>query len=175
MKRTIICIVMLMALLLTACGTTAEEPSPTEAPAQTKASVAKPTENISVDYNLNKELAEVEAKEDELSASADLMTQMGMNGLSAQLLELWDNELNSLWTRYVDLLDEGEKAEAIKEENAWISDKEAKVLEEGAEYEGGSMQGMVMNDVEKRLTRERCYVVATYIGDIVGQTVQIPD
>ena len=43
------------------------------------------------------------------------------------------------------------------EERRWIEQKEAAVAEAGAEFEGGSMQPMIMNDKAAELTKARLY------------------
>ena len=45
------------------------------------------------------------------------------------------------------------------EENEWIAKKEAAVTEAGSEFEGGSMQSMIKNDIAAEMTKERVYVL----------------
>lgn len=47
-----------------------------------------------------------------------------------------------------------------EEELRWIADKEAAVQEAGAEFEGGSMQPLIMNQKAAALTSDRVYELA---------------
>lgn len=47
-----------------------------------------------------------------------------------------------------------------EEELRWIADKEAAVQEAGVEFEGGSMQPLIMNQKAAALTRDRVYELA---------------
>ena len=53
-----------------------------------------------------------------------------------------------------------EMAVLTEEELRWIADKEAAVQEAGAEFEGGSMQPLIMNQKAAALTRDRVYELA---------------
>lgn len=47
-----------------------------------------------------------------------------------------------------------------EEELRWIADKEAAVQEAGAEFEGGSMQLLIMNQKAAALISDRVYELA---------------
>lgn len=53
-----------------------------------------------------------------------------------------------------------EMAVLTEEELRWIADKEAAVQEVGAEFEGGSMQLLIMNQKAAALTSDRVYELA---------------
>ncbi len=53
-----------------------------------------------------------------------------------------------------------EMAVLTEEELRWIADKEAAVQEAGVEFEGGSMQPLIMNQKAAALTRDRVYELA---------------
>lgn len=93
----------------------------------------------------------------ENSIENEPLTQTEYNEKSGELYELWDYTLNRLW----DVLKKTQDTETMQalteEERAWISSKEAAVAEAGAEYEGGSMQPMVMNREAAKLTKDRVY------------------
>ena len=50
-----------------------------------------------------------------------------MNQLTAQWYWLWDDELNSLWSRLSEELDAETKAKVLDEQRAWIKRKEENV------------------------------------------------
>lgn len=53
-----------------------------------------------------------------------------------------------------------EMAVLTEEELRWIADKEAAVQEAGAEFEGGSMQPLIINQKAAALTSDRVYELA---------------
>lgn len=53
-----------------------------------------------------------------------------------------------------------EMAVLTEKELRWIADKEAAVQEAGAEFEGGSMQPLIMNQKAAALTSDRVYELA---------------
>lgn len=111
---------------------------------------------------INEELAGIEetsaAMEKELQ-SANL-TQIELNETSAELYKLWDDELNSIWSRLKETLDEDEMAELLTEQREWISYKESEVATVGEEYGEGTMRALVENDRAAELTKERVYELA---------------
>lgn len=93
----------------------------------------------------------------EYSIQNDSLSQMEYNEKTQQLYELWDWMLNRVW----DVLKQTQDAETMRaltdEELAWIALKEQEVASAGAEYEGGSIQPMVMNQKAAEMTEIRVY------------------
>ena len=87
---------------------------------------------------------------------------MDMNETSGQIYQLWDDTLNVIWGIMKTNLNPELMDQLTVEERAWITEKEAAVREAGAEYEGGTMQSLVMNGKAAELTRERAYELAEY-------------
>ncbi|MDD6216089.1 MAG: DUF1311 domain-containing protein [Roseburia sp.] len=117
--------------------------------------------------DINDELAAVEkqAKEIEDKLQGDDLTQGDYNILTGQLFNVWDDELNAIWSRLKDTLSEEEMEKLTKEEREWIADKEEQVKEAGLDAEGGTMQPMLENDKAAELTRERVYELADYLSE----------
>ena len=92
--------------------------------------------------------------------------QQEMNQLTAQWYQLWDDELNSLWSRLSDELDTETKAEVLDEQRAWIDRKEKNVKGAGMAAFGGSLQPQLENDTAKDMTRARTYILAGYLADV---------
>ena len=111
------------------------------------------------------ELADIESKAAAIDATAKSSdaTQMDMNTATGDIYTLWDDELNSIWSRLKEKLDEETMAKLLEEQRAWVADKEKQVASVGADYEGGSMQSMVENDKAAELTKERVYELADYL------------
>lgn len=125
------------------------------------------------DINLNDELSEIEKQseilDEEIKTSSDYLK------IADESYQLWDNELNVIWDRLKEVLSDEEMAELVSEELDWIDEKEEKAAEEAAEYEGGSLYSMILLVNKAKITRERVYELASYLGEIVGQTVNVPE
>ncbi len=108
------------------------------------------------------------ATAEQLAAQAEetlqaAMTQTDMNLAAAELYRIWDDTLNIAWMYLKQELDQETMQQLTTEQLAWIAEKEATVAAAGAEYEGGSMQGMVMNLEAAELTRQRIYILAEHL------------
>ena len=124
-------------------------------------------------------LAELEQVEEQSAQLEEQITtyassQLELNLASRDLYYLWDEELNDIWSRLKELLSEEEMSALTTEELEWIAFKEAEAEAAGSEYEGGSMQPMIMNLRKAELTRERVYELAAYLGEQTGQTITAP-
>lgn len=126
-------------------------------------------ENVSEkndDTSTEKELVSVEEQAAALQnrIQNEDLTQTELNTLTAELYQLWDTELNQIWGRLKDTLDEETMKKLTEEERNWIIEKEQQVKEAGTQYEGGSMQSMVENQKAAELTKARVYeLVESYL------------
>lgn len=114
---------------------------------------------------LNRELAALEEKAQEMedNLQSGNLSQIEMNRLSGELFQLWDDELNSLWSRLKDKLDSEQMEQLTEDERAWIKWKDQAVKEAGSEAEGGSLQPLLENDKAAEVTRERVYELAAWL------------
>lgn len=118
-----------------------------------------------IEYSIDDELALIEqlASELEDKLQKEDLTQSDMTEISSQLYQLWDNELNVIWAKLKETLDQTTMENLTKEEREWISYKEDEIKKAGVEYEGGTMQPMVENDKGAELTKTRVYELAEYL------------
>ena len=100
---------------------------------------------------------EADTAEIEESIETDMLTQIEYNEKTKQLYESWDLALNKVWEALQNILDEDDMASLTIKERDWVNAKEQAVKEAGAEFEGGSMQPMVMNQKGAEMTKERVY------------------
>ena len=84
-------------------------------------------------------------------------------------------ELNDLWSRITDRIDENSKQALLEEQRAWVKRKEAHVTEAGAEFEGGTMQPFLENCAGKEYSRKRCYELAEILAELEGEDFVVPD
>lgn len=166
MKKKLLCLWLITICMLTGCGTNEEGMNDSKILFDT-------IKDSELDYDLNDELAEVEVQSEEFENKLqDDITQMELNQTASNWYTLWDDELNSLWSRISDTVDVDTKSTILAEQRTWITDKEAAVAEAGADYEGGSMQALIEYKKAAKLTRARCYVLAACLGEAIGQTVE---
>lgn len=103
------------------------------------------------------------AFEIENSIQNDPLTQLEYNEKTNQLYEMWDSDLNAIWSELKASLDADDFDKLLSEQREWIAAKEAEVKAAGAEFEGGSMQPMVMNQKAAELTKTRVYELLEYL------------
>jgi uncharacterized protein YecT (DUF1311 family) len=135
------------------------------------------TENVNdkkQSKSIQDELAEIELKSAEYeNADWGSMGQQDMNQLTAEWYQLWDDELNSLWSRLSDELDAETKAKVLEEQRAWITRKDENIKGAGAAVYGGSMQAQLENSTAKDLTRARAYILAGYLAKVRNESFSI--
>ena len=85
------------------------------------------------------------------------LTQTDFNEKSQQMYEIWDSLLNEIWSILKRNLSVEDMKVLTAEQLEWIAMKEQSMKEAGAEVEGGSMYGMVVNQKGAELTKERVY------------------
>lgn len=109
--------------------------------------------------NLKDNLALIEdrAASLETSLETETLTQSEYNENTEALYWLWDSALNQIWEVLKQVLDTETMASLTAEELEWIAAKEQAVDEAGAEYEGGTMQPMIMNRKAAEITKTRVY------------------
>ena len=93
----------------------------------------------------------------EKSISNDLLTQTEYNEKTQELYEVWDSALNTVWSTLKQTQDADTMNRITDEEREWIALKEQAAAQAGAEYEGGTMQSMVMNQKAAEMTKARVY------------------
>ncbi len=101
------------------------------------------------------------------------MGQQQMNQHSAQWYRLWDDELNSLWSRLSEELDAETKAKLLEEQRAWIKRKEGNVTAAGLGALGGTLQPLLESENAGEMTRARVYVLAGYLAEVRKESFTI--
>lgn len=124
--------------------------------------------------SIEEEIARIEEQSREHCAiDTSNMVQVEMNYHSAQWYELWDNELNSLWSRLSKELDADTKAKVLEEQRAWIKRKEGNVVAAGVQALGGSLRPLLESETAAEMTRARVYVLANYLADVRNESFTI--
>lgn len=122
---------------------------------------------------IQNEITEVEAKSNELESIDYSDSQYTMNQGMADLLTLWDDELNSIWKRLIEKLPASEKEAFVKEQQAWIKQKDANADAAEVENGGGSAGPTFRYFREEEMTRVRVYYLAEKLAKIQGESFEI--
>ncbi len=124
--------------------------------------------------SIQDEIARIEAQSRaHLDIDSSNMGQQDMNQHSAEWYQLWDDELNSLWSRLSDELDAETKARVLEEQRAWIKRKEENVKAAGMQALGGSLQPLLESETAGEMTRARVYILAGYLAEVRNETFTI--
>ena len=107
-----------------------------------------------------------EMSQEHCNIDSSSMGQQQMNQHSAQWYRLWDDELNSLWSRLSEELDAETKAKLLEEQRAWIKRKEGNVTAAGLGALGGTLQPLLESETAGEMTRARVYVLAGYLAEV---------
>ena len=141
-------------------------------------------EDVYTDDAFDKEENHAESIQDEIARVEEMsrehcdidssyMGQQQMNAHSAEWYKLWDDELNSLWSRLSDELDAETKAKVLTEQRAWIKRKEGNATAAGLEAFGGSLQPLLESETAAEMTRARVYVLAGYLAEVRNEAFTI--
>lgn len=124
--------------------------------------------------SIQNEIAAVEeASRKHCDIDSSNMGQQQMNQHSAEWYIMWDNELNSLWSRLSAELDAETKAKVLEEQRAWIKRKEGNAKAAGIEALFGSLQPLLESETAAEMTRARVYVLAGYLAEVRGEEFTI--
>jgi uncharacterized protein YecT (DUF1311 family) len=197
MKKKFILMILALCLVFSGCGaktdgqqqndTVITESKPTEedesGSVREEPTVAKEDESGSTQKDqtvvddgesIQDELARIESASAEYENSDwGSMGQQDMNQLTAEWYQLWDDELNSLWSRLNDTLDDEAMASVLKEQREWLTRKDENIKGAGASVYGGSLQPQLENTVAEEMTRARAYVLAGYLADAKNESFVI--
>ena len=103
-------------------------------------------------------------------------TQTEMNLSSRWFFDIWDTELNNLWSRFSDLADPQTKEKILAEQRNWIAMKEeVTLLDIGSSEENGSMYPLLWNADQEEITKNRAYVIANELAKIKGESFVMPE
>lgn len=180
-KRIAILLCIMFILFCSGCGAKTEKEQSSRSNEQHQPTEGQYIEEMddieekSETESIQDEIAKVEVKSHEYeNADWGSMGQQEMNQLTAQWYQLWDDELNSLWSRLSDELDAETKAKVLDEQRAWIKRKEENVKGAGAAAYGGSLQSQLENSTAEEMTRARAYILAGYLADVRNESFTIP-
>lgn len=132
---------------------------------------------VSGSASLQKELENIEKIIQKYTPLAEAaQTQGEMNISSKWFFVIWDTELNNLWSRLSNSVDEQTKEKILTEQRNWIAMKEeATLLSLGSSEENGSMYPLLQNSFLEEITKNRAYVLANELAKIKGESFVMPE
>lgn len=107
--------------------------------------------------------AEQKAQIIEKELETEDLPQTTMNLKANEIYIIWDDKLNYIWQLMKENLPEDQMKEILQVQRKWISDKERKAKEAGAECEGGSLQPFLESITAAELTEKRVYELLEYL------------
>ena len=132
---------------------------------------------VSGSASLQDELENIEniiKKYTPLAQAAETQTEMNLS--SRWFFDIWDTELNNLWSRFSDLADPQTKEKILAEQRNWIAMKEeVTLLDIGSYEENGSMYPLLWNSYLEEITKNRAYVIANELAKIKGESFVMPE
>lgn len=132
---------------------------------------------VSGSASLQDELENIEnivKKYTPLAQAAETQTEMNLS--SRWFFDIWDTELNNLWSRFSDLADPQTKEKILTEQRNWIDMKEeVTLLDIGSYEENGSMYPLLQNSYLEEITKNRAYVIANELAKIKGESFVMPE
>ncbi|WP_196808923.1 lysozyme inhibitor LprI family protein [Butyrivibrio sp. FC2001] len=132
-------------------------------------------DTIKDDGTIQSELAMVEQSYQEyVNMDWSIMTQSEMSITAEEIFNLWDTELNSLWSRLTKTVSPEKKEELLADQRSWIKEKEAAIKKAGDAADGGSIRPMIENEVAYDYTRQRVYYLAGVLAKARGESFEIP-
>lgn len=110
------------------------------------------------------------------SLAEEAQTQGEMNVSSQWFFEIWDTELNNLWSRFSNSADQQTKEKILAEQRNWADMKEEVILRNiGSSDENGSMYPLLVNSFLEEITRNRAYFLANELAKIKGESFVMPE
>lgn len=132
---------------------------------------------VSGSASLQDELENIEniiKKYTPLAQAAETQTEMNLS--SRWFFDIWDTELNNLWSRFSDLADPQTKEKILAEQRNWVDMKEeVTLLDIGSSEENGSMYPLLQNSYLEEITKNRAYVIANELAKIKGESFVMPE
>ncbi|WP_026517253.1 lysozyme inhibitor LprI family protein [Butyrivibrio sp. MC2021] len=109
------------------------------------------------------------------SRRSDDENQAEMNVVSFYYYQIWDAELNNLWDRFTQTVDDATKERVLADQRAWNVMKEDAALEAlGPQEEGGSIYPLLYNSFMEDSTKVRCYFLAKEMAAAKGDSFTMP-
>lgn len=127
--------------------------------------------------SFDEEFAKIKEIEDSITARrSDSESQSAMNMAAGYYFQVWDCELNNLWSRFSEQADSETKERVLADQRNWNDMKEEAALEAlGPREQGGSIYPVLYLDFMENSTKTRCYAIAKELSKINGSAFTMPE
>ena len=144
-------------------------PEPTVAP-MSAMQEQKETEKAVLDIQSKLEDVELTYQDLQKKLHTDLNLSQGeMNDLAAECVILWEDTLDTFWYALEPLLTAEEVETLHKEQQEWLTARDAEVQVLIEEYDGGSITGLVVGMRKAELARKRTYALAEQLIQVMNR------
>lgn len=132
---------------------------------------------VTASATIKEELKNIQTVTDKYEALFNTATtQFEMNQAAGWYYQIWDAELNNLWSRFSNLADEDTKQRVLSTQRNWNNMKEDVIIAElGPREEGGSIYPMERFSELEEMTKTRSYIIANELAKITGETFTMPE
>ncbi|MCR4942182.1 MAG: lysozyme inhibitor LprI family protein [Campylobacter sp.] len=108
-----------------------------------------------------------------LNKHDNAMTQLELNFKARDIADFWDSRLIQLWQCLQNEMPSSRKQELLKEQYAWLKEKQKVINIIQEKTEGGSIQPLSVCSAKSNLTRKRVYELAEYLSNLRGEQLMI--
>ncbi len=109
----------------------------------------------------------------QIQKNKESQTGADMNGsvksAASSELKLWDSELNDIYNAILDRLDQEESEELVKEERAWMKERDSQAMEAAKKSAGGSSESIEYTISLMESTRQRAYELAQRYAHVLEE------
>jgi len=91
------------------------------------------------------------------------------SGVTADMREAWENELNTVYSLLMEKLPKAEKVKLENEQKKWLKNRNIKAKKDAKEAEGGTMEPLLFTSSIKDLNEARAIELAKRYDEIVNK------
>ena len=115
--------------------------------------------------DFKRRLEEIDRQIEDQRARNETYTTYDMWTMAENERKLWDGELNNIYSTVKDHLPSDQVEALVKDERAWIVERDAKASEDAGKYEGGTLESVEYSASLAASTRARAYELVETYGD----------
>lgn len=115
--------------------------------------------------DFRRRLEEIDGQIEDQRSRSDAYTTYDMWAMAENERKLWDGELNNIYTTIKDHIPADQVEALVKDERAWIVERDAKAAADAGKYEGGTLESVEYTASLASSTRERAYKLVEIYGE----------
>lgn len=119
-----------------------------------------------------KRLGDLDAQIQKMRSESSDSTTISMKTLAEKELLLWKSEMNTLYSKIMEALDDEAQKNLEEAQQAWQKLRDTKAEEAARKYSGGSLEGVEYTASQAESTRQRAYDLVDQYLDVLPAEVQ---